>query len=75
MSIGCFCIHLENGLRLTNDIWEESHKPSPLDRSRQRTLMCCGKERSLTRKYASVRVKEALQKLDIFVVDMFDVMG
>ena len=56
------------------DIWEKSHKSSALDGCFDRSLLLCGQARALATHYATVRIHELLEQVDVLVVYVLDVI-
>lgn len=62
------------GVSLVRNKREESHEPRTFDRFGKRALVLGGEPRALAREDAAVGVQEPSQVIDIFVVDVTDVV-
>ena len=59
---------------LSCHVRQKSHEPRALDGERELTLVLGRDTRPLRGLYAAVRIQELLQKRDILVVDMLDIV-
>ncbi len=60
---------------LTRDEWEEPHNAGALHRGRELALILHAHAGTAAGKYASMRVKKLLEKLGVFVIDVFEFLG
>lgn len=62
------------GLFLLLDVRQKPHKSRAFDRRFHSTLLLCGEAGSLATHYATVRIYELLEQVDILVVYVLDVI-
>ena len=60
--------------RLANDEWKETHETRAFDCVGKGALMRCGKPRALARHDAAMRIEEALEELNVLVVDVLNIV-